>query len=184
MHWRAFLSNLKERGIHGLRIITSDDHQGLKAALRTAFNGVPWQRCQVHLQRNATAYVTKMYKRDTVAQDIRTIFNAPDRQEAERLLDKMVDKYNKEMPKLASWMQTNISEGLTVLALPVHLRSRLRTTNMVERLNREIKRRTKVASIFPNEAALLRLVGSLLMETSEEWESGKKYLNLESELTQ
>lgn len=87
------------------------------------------------------------------------------------------------MPRLATWMQNNIPEGLTVFVLPVPHRSRLRTTNMVERLNREIERRTRVASIFPNEAALLRLVGSLLMETGEEWESGKKYLNMEAELT-
>lgn len=181
VHWRSFLSSLKERGIYGLSMITSDNHEGLKAALRTVFNGVPWQRCQVHLQRNAAAYVTKTYKRQTVASDIRTIFNAPDRQDAERLLTKIVDKYREEMPKLASWMEANIPEGLTTFILPAPQRLRLRTTNMVERLNREIKRRTRVASIFPNEAALLRLVGALLMETSEEWESGKKYLNMEAE---
>jgi len=182
VHWRSFLSSLKERGIHGLRMITSDSHEGLKAACRAVFNGVHWQRCQVHLQRNATAYVTKAYQRATVALDIRTIFNAPDRQEAERLLEKMVDKYKKEMPRLASWMESDLPEGLTVLMLPASQRLRLRSTNMVERLNREIKRRTRVVSIFPNEESLLRLVGALLMETGEEWESGKKYLKMEAEL--
>ena len=183
VHWRSFLSSLKERGIHGLRMITSDSHEGLKAACRAVFNGVPWQRCQVHLQRNATAYVTKTYHRAAVALDIRTIFNAPDRQEAERLLGKMADKYRKEMPRLAVWMESDLPEGLTVLMLPASQRLRLRSTNMVERLNREIKRRTRVVSIFPNEDSLLRLVGALLMETSEDWESGKKYLKMEAELT-
>ncbi|MDX1737125.1 MAG: transposase, partial [Alphaproteobacteria bacterium] len=98
---------------------------------------------------------------------------------ARRLLDLAVEKYQSKAPRLSSWMQANIPEGFTVFMLPYAMRRRLRTTNMLERLNREIKRRTRVASLFPNEASLLRLVSAILMETSEEWETSKKYLTLE-----
>ena len=181
-HWRQFLSSLKSRGLHGVIMITSDDHPGIKAALKSTFNGVSWNRCHVHLQRNATAYVPKVDMRRAVARDISSIFCAPNRDEAQRLLDLAVEKYRAKAPRLSSWMEDNISEGFTVFMLHDSLRTRLRTTNMLERLNREIKRRTRVASLFPNEASLLRLVSAILMETSEEWETGRKYLKLESHL--
>lgn len=182
-HWRRFLASLRQRGLHGLKMITSDDHLGLKAALKAVFSGVPWNRCQVHLQRNASAYVPKMDMRTQVAEDIRVIFNAPDRQEAERLLDLAATKYQKSASRLATWMQDNLPDGFTVFSMPSSHRRRLRTTNMMERVNREVKRRTRVASLFPNEASLLRLVSAILMEISEEWETGKIYLNLGEELT-
>ena len=181
VHWRDFLSSLKRREIHGLKMITTDDHEGIKSALKAVFNGVPRQRCHAHLQRNASAYVPKREMREEVARDIRSIFNAPDHLEAERLLEKAVDKYRKKAPKLSAWMEENLTEGFTLFALPYHQRRRLRTTNMVERLNWEIKRRTKVASLFPNEDSLLRLVSAILMETSEEWETGKIYLKMETD---
>jgi len=176
IHWRNFLSSLKQRGLHGIKMITSDSHEGLKAALKATFNGVPWQRCQVHLQRNAAAYIPRLDMREPVARDIRAIFNAPDRAEAERLMDLTVRKYQGSASRLASWMENNLHEGLTVFSLPHSHRQRLRTSNMIERVNREIKRRTRVATIFPNEASLLRLVSAVLMETSEEWETGKIYI--------
>ncbi len=175
-HWRSFLLDLKKRGLHGLKLITSDDHSGLKAALESVFPSVPWQRCQVHLQRNAVPYVPKMDMRKGVANDIRNIFNAPDQAEATRLLDLSIKKYEKSASKLSEWMEMNIPEGFTVFTLPENLRKKLRSTNMVERLNREIKRRTRVATLFPNEASLLRLVSAILSETSEEWETGRRYL--------
>jgi len=181
-HWRAFLSSLKERRLHGVIMITSDDHQGLKAALKSVFNGVRWNRCHVHLQRNATAYVPKLAMRSAVARDIADILSAPNRDEAQRLLDLAVAKYRSKAPRLSSWMEENIPEGFTVFVLPYAMRQRLRTTNMLERLNREIKRRTRVASLFPNEASLLRLVSAILMETSEESETSRKYLTLEYDL--
>ncbi len=181
-HWRTFLSSLKDRGLHGVVMITSDDHQGLKAALKSVFNGVSWNRCHVHLQRNATAYVPKVALRSTVASDIADILSAPNRNEARRLLDLAVEKYCSKAPRLSTWMEENIPEGLTVFMLPHAMRQRLRTTNMIERLNREIKRRTRVATMFPNEASLLRLVSAILMETSEEWETSRKYLTLEYDL--
>ena len=114
--------------------------------------------------------------RKKVANDIRNIFNAPDKAEAQRLLDLSIEKYKKSASKLSEWMETNIPEGFAVFTLPEHQRKKLRSTNMVERLNREIKRRTRVATLFPNEASLLRLVSAVLSETSEEWETGKRYL--------
>ncbi len=176
VHWRNFLLDLKKRGLHGLQLITSDDHSGLKAALTSVFPSVPWQRCQVHLQRNAVPYIPKLDMRKGVANDIRNIFNAPDQAEAQRLLDLSIEKYEKSASKLSVWMETNIPEGFTVFSLPGNQRKKLRSTNMVERLNREIKRRTRVATLFPNEASLLRLVSAILSETSEEWETGKRYL--------
>ena len=120
--------------------------------------------------------------REAVAADIRSIFNAPDREEADRLLAKTIDKYSKKAGRLALWMEENIPEGLTVFAMPEKHRRRLRTTNMVERQNREIKRRTRVSGLFPNEASLLRLVSAILMEVSEEWESADKaYLKLKAD---
>jgi transposase-like protein len=181
VHWRQFLLDLKRRGLHGLKMITSDDHAGLKAARESVFPSVPWQRCQVHMQRNAVPYVPKISMRKGVANDIRNIFNAPNLVEAERLLEMSVEKYKTTASRLSSWMEDNIIEGLTVFMLPENQRKKLRSTNMVERLNKEIKRRTRVATLFPNEASLLRLVSAILVETSEEWETGKRYLPMVEE---
>jgi transposase-like protein len=146
-HWRSFLSSLKNRGLHGVILITSDDHEGLKAALKSVFNGVSWNRCHVHLQRNTTAYVPKVHMRSAVARDISNILSAPNREEAKRLLNLTVEKYRSKAPRLAAWMEENIPEGFAVYMLPDAMQKRLRTTNMIERLNREIKRRTRVASL-------------------------------------
>jgi transposase-like protein len=175
-HWRDFLSSLVGRGLSGVRLITSDAHEGLAAARRAVFGGVPWQRCQFHLQQNAQAYVPKQELKAEVAADIRAIFNAPDKAEAVALLDKAVSKYAKLAPKLAHWLEQNIPEGLTVFGLEPAHRRLLRTTNGLERLNQEVKRRTALVGIFPNEASCLRLVTALLMETSEDWELGRAYL--------
>lgn len=176
-HWRSFLTSLKERGIAIPDSITSDAHEGLKAALRAVFNASPWQRCQYHLQQNAQAYVPKVEMREAVASDIRTIFNADSRALAEERLNLLIEKYAKTAPRLSAWMDSAIPEGLTIFSLPEHKRKRLRTSNMCETLNTQIKRRTKVAGLFPNTDSILRLVTAILMEISEEWETGKAYLN-------
>jgi putative transposase len=181
VHWREFLASLVERGLHGVELITSDAHEGLKAARRSVFPGVPWQRCQFHLQQNAAAYVPKLDMRSEVADDLRGVFNAPDASEAERLLKNTVEKYRSTAPKLADWMERSVPEGLTVFTRPVAHRRRLRTSNMIERLNKEIKRRTRVATLFPNEASLLRLVSAVLAEVDEEWQTGKRYLTTETD---
>ena len=174
-HWKKFLSGLHARGLRGVRLLTSDSHRGLKAARREIFPTVPWQRCQTHLQRNAQSYVPKTEMKHAVAADIRAVFLAPDHEEAKRLLNKAIAKYERNAPKLSSWMAENIPEGLAVFNFPVEHRLRVRTTNYVERLNRELKRRTRVVSIFPNESSCLRLVTALAMEMSEEWEARPKY---------
>jgi transposase-like protein len=181
VHWREFLASLLERGLHGVEMITSDAHEGLKAARKSVFPGVPWQRCQFHLQQNATAYVPKVDMRSEVAADIRGVFNAPDANEAERLLKIAIEKYRTTAPKLADWMEQNVPEGLTVFTRPQPHHKRLRTSNMIERLNKEIHRRTRVATLFPNEASLLRLVSAVLAEVDEEWQTGKTYLNTETD---
>jgi len=180
-HWRDFLASLQARGLHGVRMIASDAHSGLKEALRARFSGVPWQRCQFHLAQNAMAYVPKVAMRKEVGASLRAAFDAPDRAEAERQLDRAVKKYRTTAPKLAEWMEANVPEGLTAFALPSSHRRRLRTTNMLERINREIKRRTRVATLFPNEGSALRLASAVLMEISEEWETNRKYVTMEPE---
>ena len=182
VHWREFFQALIARGLYGVEMIVSDAHEGLAAARRASFAGIPWQRCQFHLQQNAMQYVPKIELRKEVAADLRSVFNASDRHEAERLLDLAVKKYEDTAPRLAQWMEGAVPEGLTVLALPAAYRRRLRTSNVLERLNQEIKRRTRVATLFPNEASLLRLASAVLMEISEEWETAKTaYLTLDAE---
>jgi putative transposase len=178
VHWRGFLKSLIDRGLHGVQLIVSDDHPGLKQARKACFPGIVWQRCQFHLMQNAMHYVPKVALRAEVAQDLRNVFNASDRHEADRLLAQLVKKYANNAPDLSVWMEANVPEGLTVFELPATHQRRLRTTNALERLNQEIKRRTRVATLFPNEASLLRLVSAILSETSDDWETGKVYLTM------
>lgn len=180
VHWRGFLAGLKERGIGIPDSVTSDAHEGLRAALRATLNSSPWQRCQFHLQQNAQAYVPTKELKLKVAADIRRIFNADDRAHAEAKLADFVKAYAKSAPRLASWAEQNIPEGLAVFSFPEASRKRLRTSNMCETLNSQIKRRTRVVGLFPNESSLLRLVTGVLMEISEEWETGKVYLQPET----
>jgi putative transposase len=181
VHWREFLQTLIARGLHGVELISSDAHSGLKQARQACFPGVPWQRCQFHLQQNAASYVPRQELKKPVAADLRAVFTAPDRREADRLLAAMIEKYRPTAPKLAAWLETDVPEGLTVFAFPAAQRIRLRTTNVLERLNEEIRRRTRVALLFPNEASLLRLASAVLIEISEEWETGKVYLSQETD---
>ena len=176
LHWRTFLQSLVERGLRGVQLIVSDAHAGLKAARVAVFGGVPWQRCQFHLQVNAQAYVPRIEMRKEVAAALRAVFGAPSLHEAKRLLAEAVQRYRSVAPKLAVWMEENVGEGLMVYAFPEAHRRLLRTTNGLERLNQEIRRRTRVARLFPNEASCLRLVTAVVMEISEEWETGRAYL--------
>jgi putative transposase len=178
VHWRTFLDSLIKRGLRGVKLLVSDDHAGLKAARKAMFAGVPWQRCQFHLQHNAQAYVSKIDQRKTVARQIHAIFNAPDVNEANRLLNIAVEDWRMTHPKLADWAEQNIPEGFTIFALPAEHRVRMRTTNGLERINKELKRRTRVATLFPNTASCLRLVSALLAEQDEEWMTAKIYLTM------
>lgn len=179
-HWRSFLQSLVQRGLSGVELVISDAHVGIQQACRAVFGGLPWQRCQCHLQRNAQAYVPKQDMKREVAADIRTLFNAANRHDAETLLAQAVKKYAPKAAKLASWMETNIPEGLTVFSFPDSHRRLIRTTNSLERLNREIRRRSRVATLFPNEASCLRLVTAVVMEVSDEWQTGRTYIRLDN----
>jgi putative transposase len=169
VHWRSFFESLKERGLRGVQLIVSDDHSGLKAARQSVFSGIPWQRCQFHLQQNAQKYITKHSLKKEISRKIKRIFDAENGIEAESRRREMIQKYSESQPKLVSWIEENLQEGLIVFEFPEHHRKRLRTTNPLERLNREIKRRTRVVSIFPNEAALLRLTSAILAEQDDDW---------------
>ncbi len=178
INWRRFLEKLLARGLKGVKLISACDHAGLKAARRAVLPSVPWQRCQFHLQQNAGQFVTRQEARKTVAAQLRALFNAPDRAEAERLLKATVEAWRKAHPKLAQWAEEAVPESLTVFDFPAAHRIRLRTTNGLERINRELRRRTRVASIFPNPDSCLRLVSALLAELDDEWMTGKVYLTL------
>src|SRR5215218_4525191 len=178
VHWRDFLAGLQARGLHGVKLVVSDAHAGLKPALDARLTGVPWQRRQFHLIENALAFVPKPTMRKAVVASLRAVFDAPDRPEAERQSEIAAKKYRTSAPKLAEWLEQEVPEGLSVFALPAGHRRRLRTSNMLERLNEEIRRRTRVAGLFPNEASALRLVSAVLMEVSEDWETGRKYLTV------
>ena len=179
-HWRKFLQSLLDRGMHGMKLVVSDDHAGLKAARQAVMPGVPWQRCQFHTIQNAMAHVPKVAMRVDVARDIKRIFNADDAAEADRRLKDTVTRYQKSAPGLAGWLEANVPEAITVFGFPPGHRRRLRTNNGLERLNKEIKRRTRVATLFPNEASLLRLVSAVLSEISDDWETERSYLNMEA----
>jgi transposase-like protein len=181
LHWRSFLEDLTGRGLQGVQLIISDDHHGLRKARQAVFTGIPWQRCQFHLQQNASQYVPRKRQRLEVAADIRAIFNAPNRVQAEKYLKLAVDKYAEVASALADWMEVAIPEGLTVFDFPEPHRRRIRTSNMLERVSQEIKRRTRVVRIFPNQSSCLRLVSAVLMEISEDWETGKIYLSVNSD---
>jgi transposase-like protein len=182
-HWRKFLESLVKRGMHGIKLISSDDHAGLKAARQAVLPGVTWQRCQFHLMQNAMAHVPKVAMRPEVTDDLRRIFNVDEPAEATRRLREVVERYQKSAPQLAAWIEENVPEALTVLTVPVAHRKRLRTSNGLERLNKEIKRRTRVATLFPNEASLLRLASAVLAEISDDWETERAYLNMEAKMT-
>lgn len=176
VHWRDFLCQLQTRGMHGVELIISDAHAGLKAARKTVFPGIPWQRCQFHLQQNAQSYVTKRSKRREVADVIRSILTAPNEQVARQLLSQAVKTYEQSMPKLSSWMEENIPESLSHFQFPEEHRRRIRTSNVMERLNKENRRRTKKVGVFPNTESCERLISAILMEISDEWQTGVRYL--------
>lgn len=178
VHWREFLQHLQSRGLRGLRLIISDDHAGMKAARMAVFPSVPWQRCQFHLSQNAQGYVPKRSMRLEIAEVMREIFNSPTLEMAREMTRRAVEKYQKRAPEFAKWLEANIEDGLTVHRFPKEHWKKIRTSNGIERVNREIKRRTRVAVLFPNKESALRLVTGVIIEIHEEWVTGKKYLDM------
>ena len=170
-HWAAFIQSLMIRGMNRPNYITSDDHKGIRKALAETLTGVPWQRSQFHFQQNAQAHVTSVRCRSIAAAHIRNVFNAGNRASAKLTIQNALSIFRADKQyKLADWFEENIDECLTVINCPPEVQRRLRTSNIMESINRQLKRRTNVISIFPSEASLLRIVTTKAMDLSDEWE--------------
>jgi putative transposase len=176
--WKDFLLGLKARGLHGVEFVVSDDHPGLKQAIREVLAEAAWQRCYVHFLRNALDYVPRKVDDDCLM-ELRWFYDRRDLGEVRRDLAQWLGKWQAKYPKLTGWVEDNIEETLTYYRLPLAHHKHMKSTNMLERLNQEIKRRTHVIRIFPNAASCLRLVRALAVETHENWLEATRYLNME-----
>jgi putative transposase len=177
--WTAFLRQLKERGLTGVQLVTSDAHHGLKKAVQTVLTGAAWQRCRVHFMRNLLARIPQRNKA-MVAAALRTIFAQPDRQAAGQQLAGVAEALQPHWPAAAELLLEAADDVLAFMAFPESHWRRIYSTNVLERLNKEVKRRTRVVEIFPNHAAVIRLVGALLVEADEEWQVQRRYFSQES----
>src|SRR5467141_3838729 len=175
--WSGFLKSLTRRGLHGVKLVISDAHEGLKAAIRRVF-GAAWQRCRVHWMRNAPAHVPKT-QQSMVAAALRQAFLQPDRAQASAMLRHVADQLRQKWPKLAVFIDDSETDVLSYLDFPEQHRSKLHSTNPLERLNKEVKRRADVVGIFPNEAAIIRLIGAVLLEQNDEWQLQHRYMQVE-----
>jgi len=178
VHWREFFKHLQSRGMYGVRLMISDNHPGMKAARMAVFPSMPWQRCQFHLAQNAQSYVSKKAMREEIAEVVRDIFNSPTIEMARELIRQTLIKYQKRAPEFAKWLEENIEEGLTVYQFPREHWKKIRTSNGIERVNREIRRRTPVAVLFPNKESALRLVTGVIIEIHEDWVTGRQHLDM------
>jgi transposase-like protein len=176
--WKEFLVQLQERGLQGVQFIVSDDHPGLKGAIREVLPGVWWQRCYVHFLRNTLDYLPRQADADCL-QELRWMYERRDVGEARRDLKSWLEKWAQKYPKLCAWVEENIEETWTFYRLPLAHHKHLKSTNLLERFNQEIKRRTLVVRIFPDEASCLRLVRAVAAEQHEEWMEGSCYLKAE-----
>lgn len=174
--WKDFLLQLKDRGLHDVLFVVSDDHPGLKAAIWDVLPGAWWQRCYVHFLPNALDYLPRKADDDCL-QELRWMYERRNVDEARRDLQQWLEKWNGKYPKLCVWVETNIEETWTFYRLPLAHHKHLKSTNLLERFNQEIKRRMLVVRIFPDEASCLRLVRAVAAEQHEEWMEGSRYLN-------
>lgn len=175
--WSEFFAWLKGRNLRGVDLIVSDNHGGLVKAIRTHFQGVTWQRCQTHFMRNIMDATPKSVQEELYPH-LRAILNAPDIDTARLLLNQTLEAFEKKAPRAMQVLEDGFDDATAVLVLPEKYRRRLRTTNSVERLNEEIRRRERVIRIFPNRESAIRLIGALLMEFDEKWANGRKYLDM------
>jgi len=175
--YHELFRSLKRRGLSGVELVVSDDHEGLKSALARHFQGASWQRCQVHYARNLLGMVGYARRKD-LAEGLRGVFAARSREVAVQLASELATRWRGSHPKVSEHLEEHIEECLSCLAFPEGHRRRIRTTNGLERLNQEIKRRSRVVRIFPNREACLRLVAALAIEQSEEWVTGRRYLDM------
>jgi putative transposase len=175
--WKDFLVGLKERGLDGVEFVVSDDHEGLKRAIREVLPAAAWQRCYVHFLRNALDHLPRKADDDCL-QELRWLYDRRELAEVRQDLARWLAKWQAKYPKLCDWVEENIEETLTYYRLPQQHHKHMKSTNMLERLNQELKRRTHVVRIFPNVASCLRLVRALAVETHENWLEAIRYLNM------
>jgi transposase-like protein len=176
--WGEFFSSLKDRGLKNVRLVTSDDHKGLVNAVRKHFQGASWQRCQTHFSRNMLDHTPKALQAE-IKEELRQLYEAVDLESARKIRDHIIQTYEVKAPKATALLDEAFDDITAVLALPLKYRKRLRTTNGVERLNEEIRRRERGIRIFPNAASVIRLMGALLIEQDEKWQTGRKYFDMQ-----
>ena len=176
--WKDFLIQLRDRGLHGVEFVVSDDHDGLKKAIREVVKQAAWQRCYVHFLRNALDHIPRRADDDCL-QELRWLYDRRNIDEARSDLAAWLARWQAKYPKLTDWVEDHIEETWTFYRLPRQHHKHLKSTNMLERLNEEIRRRTRVVRIFPNQASCLRLVRALAVETHEDWLEANRYLNMD-----
>lgn len=177
--WGEFFAELKDRGLDAVDLVTSDDHKGLVKAIRKHFQGAAWQRCQTHFSRNVLDKCPKKYQPE-LKQWLNRIYHAKDLEDARRMLRETLQTFEADAPKAMAILEAGFEDVMAVMSLPEKYRQRLRTSNGLERLNEEIRRRDRVIRIYPNEASAIRLIGALLIEQDERWTTGRKYLDMQA----
>lgn len=176
--WATVFRELVDRGLQGVQLVTSDDHKGLRNSIERYFQGCQWQRCQVHYLRNLLKMAPKKLTK-ILADQLRDLFNAPERETAQERVKQLVSLYSDNLPEVAEFLENTADEVLACFNFPEEHRKRIRSTNGLERLHEEIRRRTRVVRIFPNQQSCLRLVSALVAEQHDLWVSVKRYLNME-----
>ncbi len=176
--WSSFLRSLVKRGLRGVRLVVSDAHEGLKAAIARVL-GATWQRCRVHWMRNALAHVGKA-QQSMASAALRQAFLQPDREGARQTWRHVADQLRPRWPKLGALMDESEDDVLAYMAFPAAHRTKLHSVNTLERLNKEVKRRADVVGIFPSEASILRLIGAVLLEANDEWQLQHRYMGVEA----
>lgn len=175
--WDDLFKNLKERGLKGVDLIVSDNHSGLVNALKRNFQGTQWQRCQTHFIRNILGHAPRHYKQE-IAGDLKLIFASPDKKTAIRLSKETINKFENKAPQSMKCLENGIEDAVAVMSLPEKYRKKLRTSNMPERVNEEVRRREILIRVFPNEASAERLIGSILADISDDWLESPRYFNM------
>ncbi len=176
--WRSFLTSLKARGLKNVDLVVSDAHKGLQIAIRKEFQGSSWQRCQTHFSRNVLDVCPKRFQPE-LKEHLRELYDAPTTKMARNVLEQIIARFRKDAPKSMTVLEDGFDDIVQVLGLPIKYRKRLRTSNAIERLNQEIRRRERVIRIFPNEESLERLIGAILIDLNDTWSTGRKWLDMQ-----
>jgi putative transposase len=177
--WTTFLRGLRERGLAGVKLVTTDAHRGLINAVATVFIGAAWQRCKVHFGRNVVDHAPKAYK-EKLAPAVHAIFNQANQEAALAAFETLKEQFGATCAKAMQILEDGLGDALTFMAFPREHWSRISSTNQIERINKEIRRRTRVIGVFPNVASALRLIGMILLEQTEDWHTDKRYMSEES----